>query len=180
VLSEGNANAANDKLTITNSQIYNSSNFGILGRATSISAENIVINNSGQSSFAGTIGGKYNVTHSTIANYWSNSFRQFPSLLLNNFVVDEDNNTIANESTALTEANFTNCIIYVNDNPELLLDRSNASDFEFKFTNCLIRFDDPNGNFTESQYNFGNTERYDSVFFNQEPDFLVIFKPNWI
>ncbi len=172
VLSEGNPNAAIDKLTITNSQIYNSSNFGILGRSTSVSAENLVINNSGQASFAGTIGGKYNVTHSTIANYWSNSFRQFPSLLLNNFVVDADNNTIANDDTALIEANFTNCIIYGNDNPEMLLDRSNASGFEFKFTNCLIRFDDPNDNFTGSQYNFANNERYDSVFFNQEPDFL--------
>ncbi len=61
-------------VTITNSQIYNSSNFGVLGRATSIKGENVVINNSGQSSFAGTIGGKYNFTHCTITNYWNNSF----------------------------------------------------------------------------------------------------------
>jgi hypothetical protein len=172
VLSEGNANAITNKLSITNSQIYNSSNFGILGRATSISAENIVINNSGQSSFAGTIGGKYNVTHSTIANYWNNSFRQFPALLLNNYVIDADNNTIANADTTLTEANFTNCIIYGNDNPELLLDRESDVDFEFKFTNCLIRFEDTNDNFPESQYNLDNEDRYLSVFFNQEPDFL--------
>ena len=172
ILSEGNATATTDKLTITNSQIYNSSNFGILGRATSISAENIVINNSGQSSFAGTIGGKYNVTHATIANYWNNSFRQFPSLLLNNYVIDTDNNIIANADTALTEANFINCIIYGNDNPELLLDRVNDADFEFKFTNCLIRFEDSNNNFTEPQYNFDNEDRYASVFFNRELDFL--------
>jgi len=57
ILSEGNQAPTNDKLTITNSQIYNASSFGILGRATSITAENLVINNCGQSSFAGTLGG---------------------------------------------------------------------------------------------------------------------------
>ena len=86
ILSDENADAPNDKLTITNTQIYNSSNFGILGRNTSIRAENLVINNSGQSSFAATLGGKYNVTHSTIGNYWTNSSRQLPALLINNFL----------------------------------------------------------------------------------------------
>ena len=108
VLAEGNQTAITNKLTLTNSQIYNSSNFGVLGRATSIAAENLVINNSGQSSFAGTFGGKYNFTHCTIANYWSNSFRQFPSVLLNNFLVDENNDTQTNN---LDAANFNNCII---------------------------------------------------------------------
>ncbi len=87
VLSDGNQQDST-KLEITNSQVYNHSNFGILGRATSVIAENIVINNSGLSSFAGTFGGNYNVTHSTIANYWTSSFRQYPALLLNNFIVD--------------------------------------------------------------------------------------------
>src|SRR5690606_18689514 len=122
---------------ITNSQIYNSSSFGILGRNTSIFGENVVINNSGLSSFAGTLGGKYNFTHSTIANYWSNSARQFPAVLLNNFILDEDNNaTLAD----LTEANFNNCIIYGNDNPEFQLEEIEDDNviFNFKFTNCLI------------------------------------------
>ena len=74
VLCDGNQQDPT-KLEINNSQVYNQSNFGILGRATSIIAENIVINNIGLSSFAGTVGGNYNVTHSTIANYWTSSFR---------------------------------------------------------------------------------------------------------
>lgn len=123
ILSEGNQAAPNDKLTITNSQIYNSSGFGILGRATSILAENVVINSSGQSSFAGTLGGKYNFTHCTIANYWNNSFRQFPAVLLNDFVLDENGVPITND---LTEANFNNCVIYGNDNPEFLLENEGA------------------------------------------------------
>ena len=168
ILSDGNQDEMTDKVTITNSQIYNSSNFGILGRATSISAENVVINNSGQSSFAGTIGGKYNFTHCTIANYWNNSFRQFPSVLLNNFVIGEEAIVIND----LTEANFNNCIIYGNDNPELLIEQESGTDFNFKFTNCLIRFDDTFGNFTQPEYDFSNSSLYENIVFNEDPDFL--------
>jgi hypothetical protein len=168
ILSDGNQDDAL-KLVVTNSQIYNSSNFGILGRGTSINGENVVINNSGQSSFAGTYGGSYNFVHSTFANYWNNSFRQFPSVLLNNFLIDADNTTFTNP---LDEANFTNCIIYGNDNPELLLDKDINDTFNFKFTNCLIKFDDPNSNFTGGQYNFGNTALYENSIFNLDPEFL--------
>jgi len=166
VLSEGNQDTPNDKLTITNSQIYNASSFGILGRATSIAAENVVINNCGQSSFAGTYGGKYNFTHCTIANYWNSSFRQFPALLLNDFIVNENGVTVVND---LTEANFTNCIIYGNDNPEFLLENE-GSLFNYKFTNCLLRFNNNNleGN---GNYDFDNTTFYVDNVFNQLPDF---------
>lgn len=170
VLSDGNPDEANNKITITNSQIYNSSAFGILGRNTSINAENVVINNSGQSSFAGTIGGTYNFTHCTIANYWDNGFRQYPSVLLNNFIIDEDNNAILAD---LTEANFNNCIIYGNDNPEIMLDEIEdaAVAFNFKFTNCLIRFEDSNNNFTGANYDFNDPTHYEGNLFNQSPDF---------
>jgi hypothetical protein len=168
ILADGNQDDAS-KLQISNTQIYNSSNFGILGRATSISAENLVINKSGQSSFAATFGGNYNITHATIANYWSNSFRQFPSVLLNNFSVDADQNIIPND---LVSANFTNCIIYGNDNPELLLDNVPEADFNFKFKNCLMLFNDPNNNFSGPYYNFSDSSLYENVVFNLDPEFL--------
>lgn len=168
VLSDGNQDDPS-KLVITNSQIYNSSNFGVLGRGTSINAENVVLNNSGISSFAGTYGGNYNVTHCTIANYWANSFRQFPALLLNNFIVDAENTVFTNP---LVAANFTNCIIYGNDNPELLLEKEPSEVFNFKFTNSLILFDDPTGYYSESQYDFSNTDHFENVIFNNDPEFL--------
>ncbi len=171
VLAEGNQDAPNDKLSITNSQLYNHSSFGILGRATSISGENVVINNCGQSSFAGIFGGKYNFTHSTIANYWNNSFRQFPALLLNDFLVDENNSVITN---ALVEANFNNCIIYGNDNPEFLLENE-GNQFNFKFTHCLLRFD--NDNLSGSgNYNFNDALHYEGNRFNQNPNFESAFE----
>jgi hypothetical protein len=174
ILSEGNQNAIEDKLTITNSQIYNSSNFGILGRASSIRAENVVINASGQSSFAGTLGGKYSFTHCTIANYWNNSFRQFPAVFLNNYVTDENNMSIGND---LMEANFNNCIIFGNDNPEIGFDNISDNLFNFKFTNCLIRFQDTSGNFSSNaNYGISNTDLYEDCIFNSDPDFKLPFK----
>ncbi|MFL1011493.1 hypothetical protein [Flavisericum labens] len=171
ILCDGNPNGINNKLTMTNSQVYNSSSFGVLGRNTSILGENVIINNSGLSSFAGTLGGKYNFTHSTIANYWDTSARQFPALLLNNFVLDEDNNAALAD---LTEANFNNCIIYGNDNPEILLDELEDDNvvFNFKFTNCLIRFDSRNTNLTGPNYDLEDTNLYEGNIFNQDPNFL--------
>ncbi|MFG6687354.1 right-handed parallel beta-helix repeat-containing protein [Mariniflexile sp. HNIBRBA6329] len=169
ILCDGNPNVIGQKLKITNSQIYNSSNFGILGRNTSITGENVVINNSGQSSFAGTFGGKYNFTHCTIANYWSGS-RPLPSVLLNNFITDEEDNAIV---TNLTQANFNNCIIYGNDNPEILLDEieDDAIVFNFKFTNCLIRFDNRNTTLTGPNYDLNDTNHYEGNIFNKDPNF---------
>ena len=168
LLVDGNQDDAS-KLEVSNTQIYNSSNFGILGRATNITAENVVINKSGQSSFAATFGGHYDIVHATIANYWTNSFRQFPSLLLNNFTVDLDQNIIPND---LSSATFTNCIIYGNDNPEVLLDPVSEADFNFKFNNCLIYFNDPNNNFTSPYYNFDDSNLYENMRFNFDPEFL--------
>ena len=165
VLSDGNE-LDPSKFQITNSQVYNHSNFGILGRATSIVAENLVINNCGLSSFAGTFGGNYNITHSTIVNYWSSSFRQFPALLLNNFIVDIENEVTTNP---MITANFTNCIIYGNNNPELLIEKEISEGLNFKFTNSLIYFDDLNGNFTSAEYDFSNSTTYENVIFNNDP-----------
>ncbi|RXJ49744.1 hypothetical protein [Gelidibacter gilvus] len=170
ILAENNPTSAIPKLTIKNSKIYNSSNFGILGRATSIRAENVVLNNAGQAAFAGTYGGTYNFTHCTIANYWSNSFRQFPALYLNNFLALEDDTVVTN---ALNAANFNNCIIYGNDNPEFLVEEVEGAAFNFKFTNCLIRFNDPNNKFaSDPNYDFDNVALYENIVFNQEPDFM--------
>lgn len=171
ILCDGNATATNDKLTITNSQVYNSGSFGILGRGTSIKGENLVVNNAGQAAVAATFGGKYNFTHCTLVNYWENGPRPIPAVLVNNFLVDENETAIV---TDLIEANFNNCIIYGNDNPEFLPDEieDDAVSFNFKLTNCLVRFEDRNDNFTGPNFDFDDMSKYENVIFNQEPDFL--------
>lgn len=159
-------------LTIRNTQIYNSSNFGILARETNIKGENLVINNSGQSSLACTIGGTYNFTHATFANYWSNGLRQFPSVLINNFFSYAENNQIITETRDLHAANFTNCIIDGNSNIELIIDKVDGSVFNYEFKNNMIRFDDYNNSYADiPEYNFEDTNHYINNIVNGEPDF---------
>ena len=129
-------------LEIKNSQLYNFSNFGILGRSAHIEGENIVMGNSGQSLLACTVGGIYNFKHSTFANYWRNSVRNFPTVLVNNFLTSFDAN--GNEvvtTNDLQEANFSNCIIDGNQNIEFVVDRIDGALFNFNVKNSLLKFD---------------------------------------
>jgi hypothetical protein len=144
IISDSIGNNSTPTLIIKNSQIYNSSNFGILGRETNIYGENLVINNSGQSSLACTIGGTYNFVHSTFTNYWNNSFRQYSSVLINNFFTYNKNNAQVVEKRNLHAANFTNCIIDGNSNIELVIEKAEGTVFNYSFKNNLIRFKDPN------------------------------------
>ena len=158
------------KLKLSNVKIFNSSNFGILGISTSIKAENLVINNSGQSSFAGTYGGKYNLNHSTISNYWNNGIRQFPSLLVNDFYVDSNQNEYTNN---LFEVNITNSIIYGNQNIEFLVEKIGSDEMELNVANSLIKFNDYN-NYFENDINldFSNQNYYEEIYENLDPSFI--------
>ena len=71
------------------------------------------------------------------------------------------------------EANFNNCIIYGNDNPEFILDQQ-GDDFSFKFTNCLLRFDNSNLEGT-TNFIFSDSNFYENNIFNQDPDFKAPF-----
>jgi len=159
-------------LTIKNTQLYNHVNYGILGRETNILGENLVVNNAGLSSLACTIGGTYNFTHSTFANYWSNSLRQFPAVLVNNFFTYVENGNELVETRDLLAANFTNCIIYGNSTIELTLDKVDGSQFNYNFKNNLIRFDDYNNNFDGvPEYNFDDVVHYQNTILNEDPNF---------
>ncbi len=169
ILMDNNDGATAPTLTIKNTQIYNSSNFGIWAKTANIDAENLIIGNAGQASLYCNIGGVYNFKHCTFANYWTNGFRNFPSVLIDNYF-NLGNNEIFSQD--LEQANFTNCIIFGNNNYELLFDKAEGIDLNYKFTNCLIKFDDLNGRFTDNPlYNFTNTLLFESVLLNEDPNF---------
>ena len=165
-------NGTNPTLTIKNSEIYNNSNYGILGRETNILGKNVVIGNAGQVSLAATVGGTYNFTHSTFANYWSNSLRQLPTVLINNyftFLNENGQETIGVRD--LHAANFTNCIIDGSNNIELLFDRAENGIFNHSVKNSLIRFNDFNNNFeNNAEMDFSSTN-YSGIILNGNADF---------
>ncbi len=170
IYTTGGANFDDYKLDLHNVQIYNSSNFGILSLSSSVNAENLVINKSGQSSFAGTYGGKYKLNHCTISNYWNSGIRQFPSLLFNNFYIDSEENEFVND---LFEVDISNSIIYGNQNIEFLIEKLGDSDLNYKLTNTLLKFNDINNYFENDPiYEFSNDLIYENIFKNLSPGFI--------
>ncbi|MEC4003659.1 hypothetical protein OX283_003230 [Flavobacterium sp. SUN052] len=150
------------QVTITNSQIYNCSNVGILARKAIVSGQNLVINACGQASFAGTFGGTYNFAHCTFNNNW-NSSKQVAVLLSNYLETDT-----AIYVSDLTTTNFNNCIIYGSNQTELLLDKKTEGNaaFNYKFNHCLIKFNSTSLANT-GLYNFTDTSagsNYDSPY----------------
>jgi hypothetical protein len=172
ILTDSIGSNSSPTLTIKNTQIYNNSYYGILGRETSIDGENIVINNSGQASLACTIGGTYNFKHSTFTNFWNDSFREFPSVLINNYFSYFDNNSAIVETRDLIAANFINCIIDGSNNIELIIDKVEGSMFNYSFKNNLIKFNDYNNLYTiVPEYDFENTSYFNENIFNGNTDF---------
>ncbi len=161
-------------LKLQNTEIYNHSNFGILARETNIEAHNVVIGSAGQASLAATIGGTYNFTHSTFANYWNNGLRQLPAVLVNNFFVyNNDAGEEITETRDLKEANFTNCIFDGNNNIEFVVDKVDGGGlFNFNVSNCFIQFNDTNESFKDNaELDFTNTTFYQEIILNGNPNF---------
>jgi hypothetical protein len=169
ILMDSNDGTENPTLTLKNTQIYNSSNVGLLARTAFIDAENLVVNNAGQAAVNLSLGGRYNFKHSTIVNYWQNSFRQFPALLIENQLETQDNLFLAD----LVEANFSNCIIYGNERVEVLFNRNEDAAFNFNFENSLLRIDPFNtALLDEPEFDFDNTDLYENILLNESPEFL--------
>lgn len=149
---------------IKNTQIYNSSNVGLLARTAKIDGQNIVINNAGQNALACTYGGTYSFKHCTFTDYWVGSARQSQTVLLtnsikiNDIVLDKD----------LT-ANLVNCIIYGPNNIELGISKKvdpAAPIFNVSLNYCLVKFNDINNQFISNSL-------YTSAFLNTTNNNLI-------
>ena len=160
-------------LKLQNTEIYNHSNFGVLARETNIEGHNVVIGSAGQASLAATIGGTYNFTHSTFANFWNNGIRQLPAVLVNNFFVYNDaNGQEITETRPLNAANFTNCIFDGNNNIEFILDKVEGSLFNYSISNCIIAFTDSNNTFAGNvEMDIVNNNNYQNIIINGFADF---------
>jgi hypothetical protein len=147
-------------VSITNTIIENMSAIGILGQGANITATNTVVSSCGQYAVACNIGGTYNFTHCTFANYPGNDNpHNTPSVLLNNSYEDIDGNLQIRD---LNAANFTNCIIDGSLSTEVSFPEDEIGVFNYNFNHCLIKLD-PTINTDNSHYN--------NVIINQSPEF---------
>ena len=158
-------------VAVKNTQIYNSSNYGILAQTAKIKGENVIINNAGIASLACTYGGNYSFTHSTFNNNWNSS--QQVAVLVSNYVLGA-----IPEVKDLTAATFNNCIIYGSYSTELILNKKTGAAFNYQFNNCLIKFDNVSNPFTtDPDYQFTvDTAHYNEIILNKNPKFFNIPK----
>ena len=160
-------------LTISNTQVYNTSNYAILAREAIISGKNLVTGSSGAATIA-CWGGSYEFTHCTFANYWVGNFRD--GIDLRNYLTyfEEDGTEVVIPKELLA-ATFTNCIIDGNNGVELNFDFVKEKPYKYHFKNCMLRFETSNNNLINSPlYDFTNTSLFENNILNGEADFKDI------
>jgi hypothetical protein len=153
-------------LKLSNSKIEHMSYAGIYARGATIFASNCLIADCAYYALALTIGGSYEFYHCTLANYWQNTFRDSPSVVLNNYYEYEGQAIIRN----IEKATFSNCIIWGDKKDELYFDKyPGMGTMNYYFDHSLIRISgdvvrDP-ASFIACIFNedplFVNTEDYD-------------------
>ncbi len=163
---EGDGILSEPTLVLKNSQILNSQSFNLWATTSYINAQNSVLGSSGNSAFFASQGGKYSFVHCTLANYWNDTPRNWPTLTMDNAL-----------ETPLEQADFINCIIDGTLPLELSLLENPNIGFNFLFQNCLLKFNDTNNEFENNPlYDFSDVSRYQNILLNQDPDFKDPFQ----
>ncbi len=142
-------------LQIRNSVIKNCLSTGILGLTSVIFAENCLIYNCGENNVRFQLGGLYRFFHCTMANYGSQYIDHKKGIL-----------KMANEQApAFLDASFYNCIIHGSKDEEIVLDKNNDQNVEFryKFSHSLLK----------TERNMADTN-YVNVIKNSDPEFESI------
>ncbi len=122
--------------SIDNSIFHTHQEFGILAINSNVTAKNLVMNNSGEANFGIFKGGTYNITHSTLANYW-NLNSALPGLGL--YANNEYTNGTTTEQGALT-LNIKNSIIYTDSDNAVLFKPIGGQTFNYTFQNSLLKY----------------------------------------
>tara|TARA_R110000868_G_scaffold68390_9_gene202253 strand:- start:20757 stop:22271 length:1515 start_codon:yes stop_codon:yes gene_type:complete len=157
----------NDETTVSikNTQIYDSSTYGILAQTGKIVGKNIVINSAGLASLGCSYGGDYQFTHCTFNNNWNSSSQVALS-------IDNSISGAVPSTKDLTQATFNNCIIYGSYTNEIAINKSGTGTFEYQFNNCLLKFDNTT---TNPNYQFATDPlHYNGVLLNQNPKFFNV------
>jgi hypothetical protein len=145
---------------INNTRIENMYYYGLYSRGGHINAANMIVQNTGQETVALTMGGEYRFVNCTFANYWwYNSKRTAPTLTLNNYYIDVNNNT---QLRNMSSCNFYNTIIYGSlSEEEIAIDKADAGVMNYHFENCLLK----------TKLLSANSANVSDCIFNQNPMF---------
>lgn len=145
-------------IEITNTQIYNSEQFGLYGENATITASNLAVNQAARYGVFLNEGGSYDFKHCTLVNYWPYASNEEIALYVSN---------VKNVNGKLTygnlKADFKNSIIYSPDSDGLrmFIDRESTAASLINFDTNLIN--ETSGNIDLLGNGFSNT------IINQDP-----------
>ncbi len=129
-------------LTIRNTKIFNASGTNLAGYNASIVAENCLFHTSGGHNVSFVLGGDYDFTYCTLANYGSPT----EALRASNFTCLDGTALCERPVAAQLSMNFRNSIIYGSSKDEIaLLDAIGDQDpsfFRYRFQHCVVRVDE--------------------------------------
>lgn len=128
------------KLDISHTSILNMSAAGLLGYTAWIKATNVLAANCGQFTFLGELGGKYDLTHCTFANYNTTFLRSKPAFGLSNANYQDGAGNSTNNNL---EFNIRNCIVWGSLREELLFFNGGGGSFSGNISSTILRTELP-------------------------------------
>lgn len=157
--------------TIKNSFIHTFQEYGIYSVGSKVNAENLVMNNCGESCIGIFYGGNYTFTHATIANY---SATMNDRSRMGIFATNEwtnDNGQI--DYGALQNLSILNSIVYSDRENSVHLEQAGMYQFNYLIQNSLIKYSDVSG----AGFLFENnpTNSVIQSIKNQDPRFMNYF-----
>ena len=149
------------KLTIENSIVTNMNQYGLLLQAGETKIVNSEISDCGEIAIFNYIGGKCEILHSTIANYFSG--RGTVSMALTNHVTDDDNSVYYQKPLNFS---MQNSILYGSYKTELVLNSKEGEIFDVNFNTCLLRIEEG------KDIDLTDNTLFTDCIFNEDPEFI--------
>lgn len=130
------------ELTIKNSKIFNTSSSALAAYSARVVAENCLFHSSGGNNVTFVLGGNYNFSYCTLANYGTAT----ESLSASNFTCLDGNIPCNQPVAAPLNMTFRNSIIYGSSRDVIALidgiGEQDPSFFRYRFLNCIVRVDE--------------------------------------
>jgi hypothetical protein len=153
--------------TINNSFIHTFQEYGIYAIGSTITANNVVMNNCGESAVGIVKGGTHNFTHCTIANY-SDLLHSYNRLGI--FATNEWKNESGQSDPGALILNIRNSIVYSDRDNSINLEYVPPSLFNYTIQNCLIKY----SNTSEAGFDYTLPSVIQSIK-NEDPLFVNYF-----
>lgn len=155
------------ELSISNSTLLQSSAINLWARNAEVKTVNSIFGNAGIASVYLEGGGPYAFTHSTIANYWTFSFRPGPALY-----IGQGENPNGNTAPLQGDISLVNCIVDGNRLRELEIELEDREVGRLSFAYSLLKYQEAQGTESGKFYDFSNSSLYRNVLLNSSLDFL--------